>query len=184
MQERKQGTASSLSSFTTLWPNYFLWCCWCDVRGTVISLNAGLTTSSDPRVDSMETIIGSYLILIYFSKFHLDASSLFSQIKERKKRKREAATRRCLLLKVNDFSSGFTLMLLRKIFIFESTCHSFSSMFSHRGKKKNLKLPDKETTGKLRLMCHIFCCLNFLDSKSSLEGTVKDRTGNSEQSEK
>lgn len=168
--ERKQCTASFLSSFTPPWPNCFPWCFWCDVRGRLISLNARLTTSSDPRrVDSMETKIGSCLTLICCRKFQLDASSLFSKIKERERRKRKTSTRRLLLLKVNDFSSGLTLMLLRKIFTFESTCHSLSSMFPDLGKKKSLKLPDKER------MCHNFCCLNFLDSKSPLKGTIKDR---------
>lgn len=46
-----------------------------------------------------------------------------------------------------------TLMSLRKIFIFGSTCHSFFNLDLHIGKRKGLKMPDKETIGKLKLMC-------------------------------
>ena len=82
--ERKQGTASFLSSFTPPCPCGLPWSNWCDVRARLISLNA----SSDPtRVDSMETKISSCVTLICSRKFRFDPTSLFSKIK--KKREKE-----------------------------------------------------------------------------------------------
>lgn len=71
----------------------------------------------------------------------------FLRLKKRE-RKKKAVTGRLLLVKLSDILSGLTLMLLRKVFIFGSDCHSFSNLDPHLGKRKSLKMPDKHTTGK------------------------------------
>lgn len=73
-----------------------------------------------------------------------DAASLFSKIKNRESKERKPATGRLLLLKVNDFLSGCTLMLLRKIFMFGSTGYAFLNLDLHLGKRKSMKMPDKQ----------------------------------------
>jgi hypothetical protein len=60
---------------------------------------------------------------------------------------------------------SFFQKLSRKIFIFGNNCHSFSNLDPSLRKRKSLKMSDKETIGKLRLICHNFCCLKFVDSK-------------------
>lgn len=111
----------------------------------------------------------------------------FLRLKKRERKKKKAVTGRLLLVKLSEFLSGLPLMLLRKVFIFGSDCHSFSNLDPHLGKRKSLKMPDKRTTGKWRLMCHMFCYLNFADSKAPLVGNGQsktDRARNSEQSKK
>lgn len=73
-----------------------------------------------------------------------NATSLFSKIKNRESKERKPATGRLLQLKVNDFLNGLILMLLRKIFMFASTCYAFFNLGLHLGKRKSMKMPDKQ----------------------------------------
>lgn len=85
--------------------------------------------------------------------FHLMLPTYFLRLRKKESKDRKASTGSLLLLKVHSFWSGLTLMGLSKIFVFGSSCHSFFNLNLRIGKRKSLKMPDKDTIGTLRLMC-------------------------------